>query len=37
MASSFEVGGLGEESEEWMDVDEALRGRVRLEGMQDIW
>lgn len=37
MASSFEIGGLGEESEEWMDVDVALPGTVVLKGMRELW
>lgn len=38
MASSFEMGGLGEESEELMDVDVALRGIVGLRGVNNnIW
>lgn len=38
IASSFEMGGFGEESEEWMDVDDvALRGTMGLGGMHDIW
>jgi hypothetical protein len=37
IASSFEIGGLGEESEEWMSVEVALRGMVGLRGMHDIW
>lgn len=37
MASSFEMGGLGVESEELMDVDVALRGIVGLGGLKNIW
>lgn len=37
MASSFEMGGLREESEEWiMDVDVALRGTLGFWGMHDM-
>ena len=34
MASSFEMGGLGEEIEEWMDVDD---GAAALRGMHETW
>jgi len=36
MASSFVIGGLGEESEEWMEVDVALRGTMELRGMWEL-
>lgn len=37
MASSFEIGGLGVEREEWMEVDVALRETKDLGLMQELW
>ena len=35
MASSFEVGGFGEEAEDWMNVGLTLKGMD--EGIQEAW
>ena len=37
MASSFVIGGLREEREEWMEVDVALSGTKEHGLMQELW